>query len=253
MIHFSLISDHLKKLSSMEPKPSFETKIEEPRVMYEPKVLPLEDKGEMYLELGQSYEPQQQDHIEKISWDYFGTPVYKYYLTTEINALEYYFSLSGKLRSEDPFTFVFDTTLYGYAVTNLDEEGTKKLFETIADLFENAYRDTGGNINSISISPADTSYTNEQIEGCMAEIMSKYPKYTREELLKKYKGFKIFTLYFELFRNSYIRENLVSFAQKRSRYFRIQFLRYLKNWKVEQTSALSSSFILTRKKESSAN
>lgn len=215
---------------------------------YKPVILPIQEKGEVFLYRDQEYIPETLDVVEKVSSRYFDSTLNQYVFTTEIAALIYLFNLSYKETNEDS-SLSFKTLEYEYVRSNLDEESTALLFEKLSDFLETAYLNSNKKIESITISPADSSYSVSEIEECIEEILGKTKKYKEEDLRNNYKGFRIFDLYEEIFDKNFgdIHYNSVSKASARSRYFKIKFRQFLKNWEIDENYKSSISFLLKRK------
>ena len=169
-----------------------------------------------------------------------------------INGLHYIFSFS--LHDNGSGSLLFKTEEYEYATTNLNKEGQKELEITIAG-FLNSIAESGNSIKEINISPADASYSSEEIEDCMKAILaSPENKFDREYLLREYKGFKIFDLYSEKFGKDFHETHYTSRSRAgaRSRYFKKMFTKNLPNWEVaddEVWGKWSNDFILKPKEK----
>jgi dGTP triphosphohydrolase len=219
--------------------------------MYEPKVLPVIDKGEHSLFGEDFYYPEEKEVIEK--WSLYNplseSRAVQYSLASHIAGLEYVFESQG--RETNPVRgFLFKTVEYNYARTNLDDKGTQVLFEKVADFLETVYCDMQGSCVGFNIAASDASYTVRDIEDCVEKILQVSQEYSREELLKRYKGVGIFDYYQQLTGRFFsdTRFNNTSRAQARARYFKQQFKKYLKEWEVQDYSFGSMSmFILVRK------
>lgn len=173
----------------------------------------------------------------------------RYALLKIIAGINYIFRL-GETSTLGIYGLSFKTEEYEFATVNLSDEDTQELAQTITAFIESVYSDTAQNMHEIHISPADTTYSAEDIEGCMEEIL-KSPENTlnREELMRKYNGYKIFRLYTELFNKDYDDRSHTSGsrASARSRYFKMMFRKNLSNWDVQDSYGLTNDFDLIRK------
>lgn len=212
---------------------------------YGPVILPVKDTGDVFIYDDREYIPEEIGVVEKI---HVGGDVNRYVLVTNIGELDYLFRLSGR-KNENSAGLSFKTLAYEYAVTNLSAEDTQSLFERLADFLETAYQDSEKRILSVDISPADQSYTKEEIEDCISEIMKHKGEIKEEDLRENYKGYKIFDMYEEIFKKDYhkVHYNSNSRAYSRSRYFKIQFKKVFKNWRVDDTQSHDCFFALERK------
>jgi hypothetical protein len=231
------------------PSPVSPVSTPEITASYEPRVLPLKNTPYERALSEDDYIPEDVDSVEKISWKQHDEVSNKYVVRVEIAALDYLLRLSGGEGKQ--YSLAFKTVNYGFSLTNLDEESTKVLFERIADFLETVHTESKGYISEISISPTDTYSTVEDIEDCISEILLHSKKYTEKELGEQYKDFKIFRLYMTLFEKDFEFEKMkhgkISKAYSRSRYFRIKFKQYLKNWEVTDGYPSSISYLLTRR------
>lgn len=226
-----------------QPQMPPEENKQEVGLMYEPKVLPIEDKGLNGVFGEEDYIPTQHNVVEKIHWKFYE----KYSLTSFFGGMEYLFKSSGSKGSLS-YGLAFKTIEYEFARANLDEETTIELFKTIADFLETIYVDSKETIVMMEISPADASYTIREIEDCISAIVKHTQKFSEKDLREKYKGFKIFDLYEDIFGKNFleVHYNHVSKARARSRYFKTHFKKHLKNWEVDEYFG-GVSFYLRRK------
>lgn len=172
----------------------------------------------------------------------------KFLFLQNISGLHYIFSVSETAYGKNVYQLSFKTEEYDFATVNLDKNGMESLVESTVALL----RTLTGNfeIDEIRISPADASYSAEEIEKCMEKILaSPKNRYTKEELLSEYKGFRIFDLYETLFKKSFLKNhyNSKSRAKARSRLFKAVVKKYLPEWDVATEYSLGSNFTLVRK------
>jgi hypothetical protein len=204
--------------------------------MYEPKVLPVKSKGEVFLYDEDDYFPHEHDLVEKVPVSSVnGETRRRYVFISTIGGFQYLFKIVET--SEDGSYYLsFKTIEYAFAITTLNETETKILFETIADLLETVYQDSEGKIITIPISPVLSSYSNEEIEECVLALLKGSKKFSEKELRENYKGYKVFDLYHETFKKPFHRSSYSDGpkAISRSRYFRLQFRKFLKNWRFEE-------------------
>lgn len=167
-------------------------------------------------------------------------------LMKEIDGLHYVFSLGQTIYGH--YGFSFKTDEYEFATTNLSDEGFEKLTNTIARFIETVDTEGGVEISEIHSSPAGAAYSSREIEDCMDAILkSSQNAHTREELIRRYKGFQIFDFYRELFDRDF-QEDHYSNRDKmraRSRFFKM-FQRYLPGWEVENAPG-SYDLVIKRK------
>ncbi len=236
-------------MDKIKPRPEINS-VESENVKYEPKLLPTKDGGEVFPYGDREFIPEQENVVEKFWSKGFDVNNDKYRLMLNISGLNYLFRLSGE-SGRNPFGLSFKTTEYEYAITNLDKDGESELFERLADFLETAYVNSRERIILIEISPADSSYSVEEIEDCVSKILGKTDKYSEEELRSNYKGFKIFDLYEDVFGVDYhdVHYNSISRASARSRYFKIKFKKYFKNWEVDDFYKDPVRFYLRRKSD----
>lgn len=165
-----------------------------------------------------------------------------------ISGLHYEFYIGETAYGKNVYHFSFKTQEYEFATVNLDKNGMESLIESIVAFLRSVTQKY--EIEEIRISPADASYSAEEIEECMNEILAS-PKnsYTREELISEYKGFRIFDLYEEMFEKSFLKShyNSRSRAYARSRLFRALVKKYLPEWEIVRDYSLRSDFTLVRK------
>jgi hypothetical protein len=213
---------------------------------YVPKLIPVKDEGRIFFYGTEDYIPKERDIVGKAWTRYFDSKLNKYGLVTSIAGLSYFFRLSGR-DDENTCSLSFKTLEYEYATTELDAHATKELFETVANFLETVYKESGGKFIEIDISPADASYSTLEIDDCISKIMKHTNTFTQKELQEEYKGFRIFDLYQKIFGENYheVHYNFNSRSSGRSRYFRLQFRKYLQNWKIEEVEG-SDRFRLTR-------
>ncbi|MES3004838.1 MAG: hypothetical protein V4690_01845 [Patescibacteria group bacterium] len=167
----------------------------------------------------------------------------KYALLRDIGGYKYTFKLYQEYGNPKSTTWVlvFKTQDYGYATTNLDDNGRMEVFQSISAFFDSVQADVGGEVKIIDASPADVKYTAEEVEACAQAILeSKRNKLNREQLLKVYSGIKLFDYYKKITGKSFevgrdFRESGGAIA--RSRLFRMMFKKYLKNWEVDEASS----------------
>lgn len=170
----------------------------------------------------------------------------KFRLLKKIGNYHYIFSFAESY-TPNTYNINFKTEEYEYARIDLNEDERKELWATISSLVESINSYPGISLEVIMVSPADASYTSEQIESCIDEILESDPEFTREDLLKDYKGFRIFDLYNKKFHKNFLSKhyNKISKAGARSRLFKNSFKKYLPNWDISDNGI--NDFILRRK------
>jgi len=169
----------------------------------------------------------------------YGDFLIKFVLKRNIGGYSYLFKLMphmGMANTKD-WTLAFKTEDYGYAVTNLSDSQRAEVFQTLSSFFDSIYQDTGGGINYIEASPADTSYTAEEMEDCLQGIIqTPGNKLSREELIKHYPGIRLFELYKKVTGKQFGDKRITASGggKARSRLFRTMFKKYLENWHVDE-------------------
>jgi hypothetical protein len=174
----------------------------------------------------------------------------RFLLQQTIGDIHYLFSLGEA--DGGAFHMSFKTKEYEYAKINLNDREREALTKTIR-AFIDSITDATENFQKIIISPADASYSAEEIEACIKDILdSSDNEYTREELLAEYQGFRVFDLYRDIFGKNFHKNhyNYKSRARARSRYFQMMAKNELPDWEVDPDAFFSGvDFILQRKKE----
>lgn len=172
-----------------------------------------------------------------------------YVLLKRINELNYTFSLS-QYYGQGEYMLIFKTEEYEFARTSLEEKSRNELFKVMSSFIETVHDKIPNEIDTIIVDPADASYTKQEIENCIEEIIkSPENKLTREEIMERYKGFEVFDLYRELFNKDFhaVHYNFSSKAKARSRLFKMMFRKHLPNWDIKEDYPGSLRFNLERK------
>jgi hypothetical protein len=227
-----------------------EPKAPESASVYEPKVLPLKDAGQIFPYDGEDHIPKEEDVVEKV-WLRLGPGAegkrIRYCLVSPIAGLQYYFRLAGD-ENEKTYHVAFKTLEYQYAITNLDKESLDLGAKKLADFLETAYKDSQGSIQQVEASPSGDPYTVREIEDCIEKILQTTKKYSEEELRERYKGFRIFDVYKEVMGKGYhkVHYNHTNKTGARERYFKMKAKQYLKKWE-EVDDVWGRELLLQRK------
>ena len=175
----------------------------------------------------------------------------RFVLGKTIGGLHYIFCLQENY--DHTYGLVFQTAEYKFATTNLSREGQDELAKTLASFIESVSDAEGVSVNTVSVSPADASYSSREIEDCRSAILA-LPGNTlsREELMERYKSFEIFDYYQELSGKDFLPEHYNSKSRRegRSRLFKRLFRRHLRGWAVENDQYGGPSFTLRKNKKS---
>jgi len=212
----------------------------------------IEDKGDYYFDRKPDLKEGEVIHYMKsVGLNVNESKKNCFALLKTISGLHYVFSLSeATLYGQGVYQLSFKTEEYEFATTDLDDNARNLLFSTISGFVESCSQSVPDSIKEIRISPADASYSAEEIDQCTEEVLAS-PKntLTREELASEYKGFKIFDLYQQLFEKNFHTQhyNWKSRARGRSRLFKATIGKYFPNWEVSTDSSLGSDFSLKRK------
>ena len=172
-----------------------------------------------------------------------------YFLKKEIAGDSYEFKLiSNPYNPEADYRLSFKTTDYEYARMSLGEEDQEKIFITISEFLESVYTDA--QISQISISPAGTAYSKDDIDKCIDEILKSEEalknSWTKEILLgEKYKYSRIFDLYSDIYEKDFEYSNKDK-TLARSRFFKAGFKKYLKSWNLSEKELSNCDFYLER-------
>ena len=118
----------------------------------------------------------------------------KFRLLRQIGSCHYIFSLAESF-NQNTFTINFKTEEYEYARIDLSKDEREELGKNISSLVESVDAYSGISLEVIMVWSADASYTSEQIENCIVEIVKNDSEFTRESLLNHYNGFRFFELY----------------------------------------------------------
>ena len=184
----------------------------------------INDKSTVALEDGVNHYFVKNKHSEGTT-EYFTLPA-------EIDALGYRFELSSVYGM---YELSFMTDDYGYAATNLSEEGMSTL-ETTLGKFVNAVFEKYP-IRELYVRPAPESATVRDIEDCIEEILLKRDYHTREELLLKYKkdGWdRLFSEYYYLYGKKFERSSVTNDrTAARGRLLRAMLGRALPDWEIK--------------------
>lgn len=174
----------------------------------------------------------------------------KFLLLTNINGLHYEFSLSETGYGEGVYQLSFKTKEYEYATTDLSKTEINILFSHIYAFVKKISGKPEYNIKEIRISPADASYSVEEINECIDKILSSSKnEMTRDELINEYSGFRIFDYHRQLFEEDFLKEhyNSKSRAPGRSRLFKMMIKKYFPDWEVHTEYSIGSDFTLKKR------
>jgi hypothetical protein len=215
------------------------------------KLIPIISSEENLYSLAEDPELKKQDLIYRIQIRnlFFGNErSVGYFLRHDISEHKYLFRLV-KNSEHDYFGFAFKTENYEYSKTQLDQDENKDLLETITNFIESVHKDSG--MDKIYLSPHTADYSVDDINEC-ADILLKtshYKDYTKEQLLKEYRGIDIFREFHYLFPDSekFQFDSYKNLARKR--WFEISFKKYLKGWHTENVEGIKSDFFLIRNKK----
>lgn len=177
-------------------------------------------------------------------------PFERFILRKKIDRFMYQFSLFQH-DEQGEYHVEWHTVEYGYAITNLSPEQRTELFITVASFIESAMQYSEDRMQRIEADPAMHSYTAEDIDTCIDEILayqeanphlytdkSRRTIYTREDLAQRvaaFRGAELFEIYHTLFGRYFHKTghpNDKMHGRARSRLFQTMFNKYLKNWKV---------------------
>ncbi len=131
----------------------------------------------------------------------------------------------------------FKTKEYEFATTDLDEEEKRELSEIIPEFIREVQEYLNGEIDEILVSPSGAPYSTKEIDECIDSlILITENKYTKEQLLDEFNGFRIFDLYKELTGKDFlpVHYNADSRAKGRSRLFKMLAKKYLPEWQVNE-------------------
>lgn len=187
-------------------------------------------------------------HFKKGSFGAGNEKRHRFILLKKIGGLHYEFLLGETYGGA--YQFTFKTEEYEYATTNLDKDSRELLFETINAFLKSVSGYSGTNVEEIMISPADASYSAEEIEKCTEEILaSPKNKLTREKLKFQYYGFHIFDLYEKLFNKPFhkIPFRLKSKAESRTRFLKRMSKKHLTDWEIDNGDDFSGTGFLLKK------
>jgi len=183
-----------------------------------------------------------------------GEKRHRFLLLKSIAGLNFEFSLNETSYGDDVYQLSFKTKEYEYATTNLDPDTNNSLFSIIASFVKSVSESPEYNIKEIRISPAHASYSVEEINQCIDKIItSPKNKFSREELMSDYNGFRIFEFYKELFGEDFLEKhyNGRNRASGRSRFFKMMIRKHFKHfpdWEIDtEFSRPGSDFNLKRK------
>jgi len=179
-----------------------------------------------------------------------GETRHRFLLLKNIAGLNFEISLSETGYGDGIYQLSFKTQEYDYATTNLGAEENNILFSVIGQFIKNVSELPECNVKEIRISPADASYSTEEINQCMDKVLtSPKNKLSREELISEYNGFRIFDLYRELFGEDFLEKhyNATSRASGRSRYFKIMIKKHFPDWEIDTKFSIGNDFTLKRK------
>lgn len=206
-----------------------------------PESLPIVDTGETFCDKAR---PELKEgvivHYLHESSQVIGSRSHVFELLREIDAMHYVFDLTQTYGKT--YEFRFHTKEYGYAATNLSEEGQRVLEKTIRVFLETIKGRKDIIITEVDIDPADEGCSVRDIEDCIEEIVVN-PNNTlsREEILEKHNGTKTFALYQDLYGKAFKLKHDSSrkLAKARSRYFKSMFRRILPGWQVSEGKRFS--------------
>lgn len=154
-------------------------------------------------------------------------------LPTEIDALHYSLDLVSVYGMHE---LAFTTEEYGYASTNLSDEGRVKLEESLGKLVHSVLAKYP--LKKLYIKPAPEPVTVRDIEDCIEEILLKRDYLTREELLKKYKkeGWgQLFSEYRYIMGREFHQSGIsTDRTAARSRLFKMGLKRLLPDWEINE-------------------
>ncbi len=154
-------------------------------------------------------------------------------LQTEIDAMHYSFDLVPVYGMHE---LSFTTQEYGFASTNLSEEGRTKLEETLGKLVHSVLAKYP--LKEIYVKPAPEATTVRDIEDCIEEILLKRDYESREGLLKKYKkeGWgQLFSDYRDIVGHEFQKADTVTDrTAARSRLFKMGLKRLFPDWKIDE-------------------
>jgi len=188
--------------------------------------------------------------IHYIKGVFSGEKRHKFLLLKDISGLNFEFSLSETGYGDGVYQLSFKTKEYEYATTNFDANTNDILFETIHSFIKSIVDHSEYNVKEIRISPADASYSAEEINQCIDKILT-HPKnkLSREELLSEYNGFRIFDFYKELFGNDFLEEhyNKNSRARGRSRFFKVMIKKHFPDWEIDTEFEFGNDFTLKKR------
>ena len=186
---------------------------------------PEERKGYAQLEEGTVEHYFVKNRMSEGETEYFMLPA-------EIDALSYVFELHSVYGMHE---LSFMTEEYGYASTNLSEEGSEKLAETLAAFVNSVVEKYP--LSQLYVKPAPESAAVRDIEDCIEEILLVRSYTTREELLREYKkkGWQeLFALYHVLYGKKFERSSdSIDRTEARGRLFRQMLKRVLPDWEIE--------------------
>lgn len=177
---------------------------------------------------------------------------HRFVLLKTVGSLHYIFSLSESSYAPkgQMYSLNFKTQEYEYAVTDLSDDQRLELVKIIAEFVNTVSNYLNNSFSEISVSPADASYTSQEINECIEEILvSPQNKLSKKELMSRYKGYEVFDLYYKFFGKNFheTHYNRKSRSMARSRLFKTAAKKYFPEWELIQHTGLGSEFILRRK------
>lgn len=178
-----------------------------------------------------------------------GETKHRFLLQKTILGLNFVFLMSETSYGPGVYQLSFKTEQYEFATVNLNPEAIAELTSAISSFIQKIGQ-YSRDIEEIKISPAGASYSKEEIEKCIEEILkSPQNTFTREQLMDEYKGFRVFDLYQEIFGKNFLPEHYTqkSRAAARSRLFKMLAKRHLPDWDVVEEYTVGNDFILVRK------
>lgn len=188
-------------------------------------------------------EPEENTIIHYVEQDHTEKQFPRFVLMKTIEGMQYVFTLGEYI---DGWGLRFKTQEYEYARTSLSAEAQDELGKTVASFINTVKSEGGVAVDEIYASPADTSYTAEEIEECRDKIVSfTKGKISRETLIASYKPEKLFDLYKDIMGTHFheIPHYKGGAAKSRGRYLRRMFAKYLPDWKIVDDN-FSIDFIL---------
>lgn len=154
-------------------------------------------------------------------------------LPTEIDAMGYHFDLYATYGMHE---LSFGTDTYGYAVTNLSEEGSKKLEETLGKFVHSIIAQYP--LKELYVKPAPEAVTVRDIEDCIEEIILKRDYLSREDLLREYKkkGWTyLFSEYKSLTGHEFQKTSVsMDRTTARARLFKMGLKRIFPDWEINE-------------------